>query len=182
MMPENQDALLEEYTRCDEKIGRLDSLVWQMAAILFPLTLGAFAYFGLSTAHGTKQFAVVLVIALGSSALVFTWYRLARQWHGYQDIAYYRMREIEAELGMWHYRYAGLMSRHSNEVKAILDRIDNENEKQRYLKMRQYVGAFPLMGLHGAVQWMTILFLIGWAILLLRELLLSFFPALTVVP
>lgn len=182
MIPENQDALLQEYARCDEKIGRLDSLVWQMAAILFPLTIGAFAFFGLSATHGAEQFAVVLVVALGSSTFIFTWYRLALQWHGYQDIAYYRMREIETELGMWHYRYAGLMSQQKNEVNATLAKMDSDSEKQRYLKMKQFIGAFPLMGLHGALRWITILFLSGWVFLLLRELLLSIFSASVSVP
>jgi integrase len=42
-----------------------------------------------------------LGVGIGSITLLITWYLLSRQWYGYQAIAFYRMREIETDLGLW---------------------------------------------------------------------------------
>lgn len=175
-MSENKDALLAEYDKCDEKAGRIDALVWQFAAVMFPITLAGFTYFGLSTTHTVNQFFVVLAVAIGSITLLVTWSLLAHQWHGYQTIAYYRMREIEAELGLWHYRYSGYMSWTSKKRKFLLEEIKDEDEKARLLNVETRMKNFPLVGLSGTVNLITSMYIIGWVLLVIRELILIFFP------
>lgn len=109
MESEHQALLIEEYKGCDEKISRLDSLIWQTASVIFPISLAGFALFGLSTNHTVSQFFIALAVAIGSMALLITWFLLSRAWYGYQSIAFYRMRKIETELELWHYRYARFM-------------------------------------------------------------------------
>lgn len=176
-MPDtNEEALLLEYSRCDEKVGRIDGLVWQMATVLFPIMLAGFAYFGLMSVHTVSQFFIILVVAIGSLALIVTWYLLARQWHGYQKIAYYRLREIEEELGLWHYRYSGFMSKSPKSRKVMLTASENTERQARLRGVEAYIGSFPRPGLHGAVTAIAALFGLGWVALVIREAFLVFLP------
>jgi len=175
MANEYQDALLKEYESCDAQVSRIDTLIWQTASVVFPIALAAFAYFGLTSTHTADQFFVVLAVAIGSVTLLITWYLLSRQWYGYQAIAFYRMREIEAELGLWHYRYSFLMRRPSAERKSVIERMD-DGEKARFQKMESHVGRFPRIGLRAAVATITTIFLVGWIALLVREYFLTFSP------
>jgi hypothetical protein len=172
MLNDHHDVLLQEYKSCDAQVSRIDKLIWQTASIIFPIALAAFAYLGLSSMHSTNQFFVTLTVAIGSSSLLITWYLLSCQWYGYQSIAFYRMREIEKELGLWHYRYSFFMRRHS-ERKSVIERM-NKNEKARFLKMESDIDGFPRIGLRTAIATITTIFLIGWIALLVREYLLTF--------
>ena len=173
MANEHQDALLQEYNSCDTQVSRIDTLIWQTASVVFPIALAAFAYFGLASTHTANQFFVALVVAIGSVTLLITWYLLSRQWYGYQVIAFYRMREIEAELGLWHYRYSFFMRRPSAERKSVIELMDDD-EKARFQKMASHVGGFPRIGLRAAIKTITTIFLVAWIALLEREYLLTF--------
>ena len=94
---EEQSMLIEEYKGCDEKVSRLDSLIWQTASVIFPISLAGFGYYGIATKHTYDQFIALLAVGIGSITLLLTWFFLARAWYGYQALAFYRMREIETE-------------------------------------------------------------------------------------
>src|SRR5262245_5655668 len=115
----NERPLLQEYGSCDAQVSRCDTIIWQRAALIFSSTLFALAYFGKSLEHTLEGFLLEIVVAIGAVSVTILWSRLALQWHGYQAVAFHRMREIETQLGMWHYRYS-LFLRRSPEERQIL--------------------------------------------------------------
>jgi hypothetical protein len=173
MASEHQVALLQEYGSCDKQVSRIDTLIWQTASVVFPITLAGFAYFGLSSSHTKEQFFVVIAVAIGSITLLTTWHFLSRQWYAYQAIAFYRMREIESELGMWHYRYSFFMRRPKKERNSFINTLDKK-EKTKFQSLENQIGNFPRVGLRAAIAMMTSIFILGWIGLLIREYILTF--------
>ena len=170
---EYQDSLREEYRGCNEKIARLDTLIWQTASVILPIILAGFAYFGSSTNHSSDQFFVVLVTGIGSMALLVTWYMLSRTWYFYQLIAFYRIREIETELGIWHYRYSLFLRKPKKERQLQLEQMKGD-EKERFQRLAKQQPSVPRIGLYKTTTILTIMFLVGWIALIIREYLLSF--------
>lgn len=173
MAAHREEVLLEEYRGSYDKIGRVDSLVWQMAALMFPLILAAMAYFGTQSDHTVEQLVIVVLVAGGSLTLTLTWCFLALQWHGYQRIAYYRMREIETELGMRHYLYAGYMSLSRSRRSRRIAELVTDSDQEAWSKMEKEVGDFPHIGLRGAVRVITMVVSLGWIFVMVRELVLT---------
>lgn len=165
--------LLEEYKSCDERVGRLDGLMWQTAAIVFPISLAGFAFFGIIPAHSREQFLVILAAGIGSIALLTTWLLLSIRWYGYQKLAFYRMREIEPVLGFWQYRYAAFIRLASSERAIALEEM-NQAEQKRFKDLGESYGEFPRFGLGRAIRLITILFILGWIALIVREFLIVF--------
>ncbi len=170
---EYRDSLHEEYRECGEKIARLDTLIWQTAAVILPITLAGFAYFGSSTNHTADQFFIVLITGFGSMALLATWYMLSRTWYFYQLIAFYRIREIETELGLWHYRYSLFLRKSKKERQILLEQI-KDDEKERFQKLAKQQPDVPRIGLYRTTTILTTMFLTGWVALIIREYLLTF--------
>lgn len=176
MATKDKQVLLEEYKICDSTVNRLDNLIWQMASILFPITLAGLAYFGLSAQHTFSQFIVLVVVALGSVILTLNWYFLSRQWAGYQKIAIYRMREIEHELGsIWLYRYSNFIRLDKNSRNNLLRKTKTEAEKQKLEKVGGFFYSFPFYGLFKSMKILTTLFVFAWLVLIIREVYLVFF-------
>lgn len=171
---DKQSLLIEEYKGCDEKVSRLDSLIWQTASVIFPISLAGFGYYGISTNHTPDQFVVLLVVGIGSTTLLLTWYLLARAWYGYQALAFYRMREIETELDLWHYRYAKHMRQSKEERSRILSREKNKSLKERFERLDEQMEEIPKIGLKATIRVLTSLFVLGWLALLVREAVLTF--------
>jgi hypothetical protein len=173
MSPEKHAALREEYRGCSEKIGRLDNLIWQTASVILPIILAGFAYFGSSINHTPEKFLVVFITGVGSMALLVTWYMLSRTWYFYQMVAFYRIQEIETELGLWHYRYSIFLRKSNEERKIELEQIKGD-EKKRFQKIAQEQPNIPRLGLRKTTTILTVMFFMGWGALIIREYFLSF--------
>ena len=173
MSSDHQDALFEEYRSCDEQVTRLDNLIWQTASIIFPITLAGFALFGLSSSHTPERFFVIVATAVGSITLLITWYLLSCRWYVYEHVAFYRMREIEDELGLWHRRYSSFIRVSPKKQKLALQRM-SDDEKPRFQKLSSQVGSVPFIGLRTTTTVITTIFVIGWLALIVREYILTF--------
>ena|SRR5258706_14116100 len=171
--PNNKAFLLEEYRDCSGKIGRLDNLIWQTASVIFPVTLVGFGYFGKSANHNPDQFISVLVVGIGSISLLMTWLLLSRNWYFYQLISFYRLREIEIELGLWHYRYALFLRESRQGREKVLEKLTGK-EKERFQKLAGQQRDIPRLGLRRTINFLTAIFSIGWLVLIVREYLLTF--------
>ena len=172
MTSNRQDALLKEYQVCAENVTRLDNLIWQTAAIIFPITLAGFAFFGSSATHTIEQCFVISATGLGSIALLATWYLLSRRWYAYERLAFYRMREIEEELGLWYYRYSFIVRKTPKKRKHALMQV-KEGEREKFEKMSNYVGNVPLIGLRRTTAIITVVFIVGWLGLVAYEFILA---------
>jgi len=173
MPSDHRGMLVEEYHSCNEQVSRLDSLIWQTASIILPITLAGFAYFGLSTSHTLEHFFILLTVAAGSTTLLVAWYLLSRAWYAYQWVAFYRMREIETELGLWHYRYSFYIRQSRSKRKAMLNQM-SDDEEIRFRKVAKQLGGLPRFGARAITRVITAIFLVGWIVLVVREIFLVF--------
>jgi len=98
---------------------------------------------------------------------------LSRRWYVYQRVAFYRMREIEEQLGLWHYRYGALIRKSPRKRQLALEQM-NGVEKSRYEKVSQQAGNVPRIGLRRTTALITVVFIIGWVGLIIREIMLAF--------
>ena len=171
---EDTDTLLKEYGFCDTQIGRLDSLIWQTASLIYPISLGGFAYFGTSTTHTPDRFFSLLAVAIGSITLMVIWYLLSLLWFRFQSIAFYRMVEIEDEIGdMWRFRYSSFMGIPNRQRKKALGQISDEKQS-RFKKLESRIGDFRGVGLRPAAAFVTLIFILGWLAITIREYILTF--------
>ncbi len=176
MPAKDRDALLEEYKVCESTINRLDHLIWQMASILFPISLAGLTYFGVTANHTLDQFIVLVVVASGSIILTFNWFYLSRQWASYQKVAIYRMREIERELGtIWLYRYSGFVRMDINWRKSKINETTDKDEKARLEKLYSFFVSFPFFGLFRSMRVLSSLFVIAWLVINAKEVVFTFF-------
>jgi hypothetical protein len=171
---ENTDTLLKEYGFCDAQIGRLDALIWQTASLIYPISLAGFAYFGTSSTHTPDRFLSLIAVAIGSITLMVIWYLLSRLWFRFQSIAFYRMVEIEDELGvMWRFRYSSFMGMPNRQREKALDQISDEKQA-RFKKLENRIGDFRGVGLRPAAAYVTLIFILGWLAITIREYVLTF--------
>ena len=171
---ENTDTLLKEYGFCDAQIGRLDALIWQTASLIYPISLAGFAYFGTSATHTPDRFFSLLAVATGSITLLVIWYLLSRLWFRFQSIAFYRMVEIEDEIGvMWRFRYSSYLGIPNRQRKKSLDQISDE-QQSRFKTLESQIGDFRGVGLRPAAAYVTLIFIIGWLAIIIREYVLTF--------
>ena len=175
MSSDRENILLQEYILCNEQIGRLDSLIWQTASLLFPITLAGFAFFGTLSKHTAEQFFTLLAVAIGSITLLVIWHSLTRLWFRFQSIAFYRIQELESELGLWRFRYSAFLGKPSPKRKAELAEMDVDVHA-RFQKLENRFGNFRGIGLRHSATSMTIIFILGWVGLVIREYFLTFIP------
>lgn len=174
MSTEQKDVLLQEYQSCHEHAEHLDKLIWQTASVIFPVTLAGLAFFGRSTTHTLDQFVVLLAVGGGSVTLLVSWYLLSRAWYSYQSIDYYRMREIETDLGLWHYRYARFIREPKMSRAVVLEGMSDE-DKARLQKFEGHVSSqFTRVGMRATTTVISSIFVLGWVALIIRECFLVF--------
>ena len=168
---DNKNILIEEYHGCSEQVTRIDTVIWQTASIIFPINLAGFAYLGSILKSPKENILIVILLSLGSMALLLAWYLLSRAWYSYQSVAFYRMREIEKELGMWHYHYSFFIRQRRSERSSILEKTD-ESERKRFQKITNKIKPFPI-GARLITAVSTVLFLFGWFVLIVYKLIVS---------
>jgi hypothetical protein len=173
---EKKEVLLQEYDLCDKHIGRLDTLIWQTASLIYPISLAGFTYFGIASTHTPDRFFAVLAVGIGSVTLLVIWYMLSRLWFRFQSIAFYRMVEIEDEIEyMWRFRYSSFMGKPNTQRKKAFKKMDDE-EQSRYQKLDNLMGDFRGIGLRPAAAYVTLIFVFGWVATIIREYVITFHP------
>lgn len=99
---QHQDKLLQEYGLAQEYALTIHEHVWQIGSILIAASLGVF---GVVVSREQTTFGVALFAGFFSSTLIWIWYAMMCRYSSFVQVSYYRMREIEEELGMWRNRY-----------------------------------------------------------------------------
>lgn len=171
---QKQEALLAEYRACGELVTRLDNLIWQTASIFFPITLAGFAFFGTSSHHTIEQFFTTIATGIGSTTLLLAWYFLSRRWYVYEQVAFYRIREIEKELGFWHERYSSFARESTKRRKHAIQETKNDIEKRKFEQLDKKIGNMPIVGIKITTATITVVFIIGWIAIIIREYVLTF--------
>jgi hypothetical protein len=99
---ETFDQRFKEYQICREEAARLESSIWQTAAVFgvgSAAGLGfVFQFAGRVPPLHHARLAVAIVTAFVINASL-VWWRFVRRWRSIQDLKFKRMDELETELG-----------------------------------------------------------------------------------
>ena len=106
---------------------------------------------------------------------IVIWHSLTRLWFRFQSIAFYRIQELESELGLWRFRYSAFLGKPSTKRKTELGEMD-VNVHARFQRLENRFGSFRGIGLRHSATSMTIIFILGWIGLVIREYFLTFIP------
>jgi len=99
------DISLTEYQVCISDVSQLDSDIWQSSYVFLGISIIGFAILLQTQAHDWIDFSVFAITAIFGVSLIIIWSKLCSVWLRLIHINFYRMREIERQLGMWRERY-----------------------------------------------------------------------------
>ena len=107
-MTDRQQILLKEYETCQSEIESIGSRYWTIFSVFLPINAGLLGWLLNSIISrssgfpfGTDVRLLALVLGVGMILIiVFLWCYFNRV-NFIISISYYRMRQIEIELGMW---------------------------------------------------------------------------------
>lgn len=168
MVQRHQDALLVEYQVCQSNAWKWDSAIWQTAAIFFPASLAGFII--VAQIPDSNHFKLLLTLVTGMSAILILvgWYGMARRWEAYKLAVFYRLREIEQELGLWKNRYLEHLR-----IKKIVGgqglAAIVEDDKARFHKLEQEFPTYPGISVLTLIRLTVIGLVLGWVSLLIFE-------------
>lgn len=163
------EYLLEEYRLSHDYANHMDSIAWQMAAVLLPVSLASLAYlFSLSGQSGFVRLAIVTVVSGISITILWAWLQLFKRWLAYQQVAYYRMAEIEDELGLWLVRY-GQILRSDAKPEGQSDLRGKPEDSERYQHLRERFGKFPQRKTELLITLVVRILIAGWILLAIME-------------
>ena len=84
------------------------------------------------------------------------------------------MVEIEDEIGvMWRFRYSSFMGIPNKQRKKAHDQI-SEEKQSRFKKLEGRIGDFRGVGLRPTAMYVTLIFILGWLAITIREYVLTF--------
>ena len=162
------EFLVEEYKLCHDYATHMDSIAWQMAAILFPVSLASLAYlFSLSGPRNVLGLVVIVIISAISVTVLWIWLELFKRWLAYQQIAYHRMAEIEKKLGLWLITY-GQILRGSGELDSQIRQESEDDEHYRRLLSR--FKQFPRRKTEALITLLIRVLIVGWGLLVFAQL------------
>ena len=173
-MDKKQDLLLEEYKLCKSRVARIDSMIWQIAGIVFPITLAGLGILGAVSQHNVETFFTVLVTGIGSICLLLTWYFISQRWYVHQKITIYRIIEIESQLGFWIFRYNRYLRLSQVEQKKFLETLSSKEKEQLKELTIKHSDLFPKFTFRHSRTAITALFIFGWVTLIIREMIITF--------
>lgn len=167
----SENALLTEYRIAQDVVSRLNREFWQSAQIFIPLSVAGVAYFGGRTVHTYQTLTTIFMIGLGSSLILWAWYRLVTRLWSYQFTAHHRRREIEAELDLWLARYGYYIAMKSRGQDLLRDKASiSDEERKRYERLSSQVFAIPSgIPFLPLVRFIVSVMIIGWMLLIVRE-------------
>ncbi|WP_420629734.1 hypothetical protein [Candidatus Leptofilum sp.] len=173
-MDKRQELLLEEYKLCKSRVARIDSMIWQIAGIVFPITLAGLGLLGVVSQHNFETFFTVLVTGVGSICLLLTWYFISQRWYAHQKITLHRIVEIEPQLGFWIFRYNRYLRLSQEEKKKFLETLSPEEKEQLEELSAKHKNLFPNFTFRNSRKAITALFILGWVVLIVREMIMTF--------
>lgn len=168
----SEQALLAEYQACQDEAGGASSWSWQSGIVFFVTTLtlaGTIIYGLLNTSSSPYRLTLIIILGIFSIVLLYVWIRYLTRQHLIRRVMFYRMEEIERELGLRKGLYVSFLD------ETLKDNPLDKNEKNRLLeKFGKTKGRKP-QGFK-LTRWVALLAIIAWVILILIEILIYFSP------
>lgn len=170
---EQQNALLTEYQVAQQNAWKWDSAIWQSAAIFISASLAGFVV--ITQIPGSTPFRSLIVFIVGLSVILalIGWFAMVQRWEAYKQVLFYRLREIEQELGLWKNRYlAHLTLKKIEHGQGLLE--VSENDKAKLQKLEQAFPGFPGISVISLLRLIVIGLCVGWIILMIVAVILPF--------
>jgi hypothetical protein len=170
MDKEHYEALLKEYEVSQAFSTQMGNQVWQTASIFIALSLAGIALLGEGSVHSWARLAVITVVGLASISILALWGRILRRWTSFDAITQYRMREIEAELGMWKNRYIDQMDSTMRGEEEDLTANQDAETKERLTRLVQTNrSTYSYRSGGRAVTRIRQILMLAWAAMILSE-------------
>lgn len=170
-MSENQtssNVLLTEYEACMMDASQLDSDIWQSGSLIMALSIVSISLLLQTRSKTWVDFLTCVLAAVFGIVILAIWRRLFQGWLYLISVNFYRMREIEDQLGMWRERYIAYVegtrgSRVSSEERARFAKL------VRTVRPRvRLLGGAP--GVERVLGWLLLSVVGGWVLLVVEQL------------
>ncbi|MCP4602403.1 MAG: hypothetical protein GY847_18120 [Proteobacteria bacterium] len=103
---QQKNRLLTEYQVCEQSIEHYETLVWHTASIFLVLSITGLGFFLRDINCPSWARCIMICTAAGVVMIVLlSWKAILARWWSYQQVKWYRMREIEKDLEFWNSRY-----------------------------------------------------------------------------
>jgi hypothetical protein len=104
--PDRQhEVLLKEHELTQGEFYAIVRTIWTSANIFTLLSLGGVTLLATLPTHDLASLVLVTTVGLASIVVLWVWYGTLLSWSATEQVMAYRMKEIEAEVGMWKMRY-----------------------------------------------------------------------------
>lgn len=111
----SREALLKEYELAHSRVDSSASLVWTSSGLIYTiLTAGLLFVFQLSERASMHYIIAIPLASIGALLVLEWWGDMLERERFRQEVLYFRMGEIEAQLGMRKVRYLAVLD-HANE-------------------------------------------------------------------
>jgi hypothetical protein len=168
-LEDHSNSLLVEYQTCLTDIAQLDSDIWQSGTLFIGLSLAGIALLGQTMVETWFDLATLLGIASISITALSIWTRMIERWSFIIHVDFYRMNEIEMELGhLWMVRYvehlksditsAMAAEQNNHRLKSLGQAFDSSKRSSKISTTRN-------------VNRLVWLMIVGWILLALRALI-----------
>jgi hypothetical protein len=119
------EVLLKEYELCTGDANHLEEVIWTTAGVLFTASVAGLGILGGTIPVSPRPYDYLLRIGIALLSIVFVWsWRIiSTRWYSIQRAMYYRIIEIEEELGMYKERYVSYLD------KAIENKLYLKNQR-----------------------------------------------------
>lgn len=160
-------VLLVEYEVCMMDVSQLDNDIWQSGSVFIGLSLIGFTLLIQAQAKNWGGFVVYVVLSIFGLTLLAIWNKLATGWLRLIYVNFFRMREIEMELGMQRERLIACL----DEVSSVHvpEGVADEVSRLKSELAGRGLGGPP--GIQSTLTWLVRLIASGWIILLAKQLI-----------
>ena len=170
MTPEHQNALLTEYEVGQNHAWKWDNAIWQSAAIFLSASLAGFIVVTQIPDSSHYKLFLVIITAFSAILVLMGWFAMIQRWEAYKLVVFFRLREIEQELGLWKNRYL----EHLRITKILHGQglsVVSEDDRARLKRLDQEFSEYPGISVMSLMKMIVIGLIIGWASLLVFEII-----------
>lgn len=168
-----QEILLKEYEIARRTFDQLEENIWQSAAVFIVLSLGGISALSSLSAHDWSNLVIVASVGFISIAILVLWYGSVNRWWSLEEVALFRMREIEESLGMWTQRYIRYLD--STRIYKQAYTPANKQEMSVLSNLGKKIKKYTRAPVRRRVRALVFILVLGWLVLITRELLLVIF-------
>src|SRR3989441_7460689 len=168
MTQAHQKALLTEYQLAHQYAWKWDNASWQSASIFLPTSLAGIVIIAQTSGYSYTKFLVVSITAISAILVLIGWLAMIRRWESYKRVTFFRLREIEQDLGLWENRYLEHL-RIRRTLKGQGLSVTSEEDKARLQRLEQACSDYVGIKIASLIHRMSIGIIVGWIGLLIFE-------------